>query len=114
MGDKGDGSAARLTALLVHTDNLGDNFPTLLDIEHVTLVDVELGDDVGIVQRGTFHNSAAQEHRVKVSHRSDDARAPHLKRDELQLGALALGGELVGDCPTRRLGCGTQVELLAQ
>ena len=114
MGDEGDGSAAGLTSFLVNAHDFWNDLAALFNIQHIALVDVELLDDIGIMQRCALDYGAAQQHGVKIGDRRDDAGAAHLKRHELQLGAFSLGCEFVGDGPAWRFGSGAQVELLAQ
>ena len=114
MADERNWLATGLALFFVNPNNLGDDFASLFHIEHVTLVDVQLFDDVCIVQRCAFDDGAAQQHWVKVSHRCDDTRAAHLEGHELQPGAFAFRGELIGNRPSRGFGRGAQVELLAQ
>ena len=114
VGDKRDGVAAWLAALLVNAHDFWDDFTAFFHIEHISLMDVQLGDNVGIVQRCPLDDRAAQQHGIKVGYGRDDSRASHLKGNELQFGAFAFRSEFIGDGPSRRLGGGTQVQLLAQ
>ena len=107
MGDKGDGCTDGLAAFLVNTHNLRDNFSSLFHIEHVTLVNIQLGNDIGIVQRGALDDGAAQQHGVEIGNRGDDTRAAHFKRHILEFGAFTFRGKLEGNGPTGRFSRGS-------
>ena len=100
--------------LQVHTHDFGDDFAALFHKETVALADVHLPHEVAVVEGGAFHDGARQRHRAEIGHGCDDACPAHLEIDAEQFRGDAVGLELVGDGPSRALGCGAHLPLLVE
>ena len=61
--------------------NLGDNLSAFLHPDKVTFVQVERAHEIFVIEGGAFDDSAAQEDRFHVRHRSHGARAAYLITD---------------------------------
>ena len=68
--------------------------------------DIEMLEDVGVVERCTLDDCTAEQNRLEVGNRGNNAHSSGFEGDESQLRERALGLEFVGDSPARRLsGC---------
>ena len=113
-GDKPHGLCIRIAPSSVHADNLGDDLPTLFHIDIISDMKVESPDEILIVEGGSLHCCACQQHGLHVGHGSDGSRAPYLVRHLTQTGTGPFRLVFVGDGPTWALGGESQDALLAQ
>ena len=115
MGDELQlGGCGLRTVGAVNAGNLRDNLARLFHIDVVADVQVQAGQNVGVVERGTAHDGAGQLHGVHDGNGGDSAGASHLigHVDERRAGPLGL--KLVGDGPARTLRRIAKVLLLPQ
>ena len=82
-------------------DNLGDDLARALDDDSVADAYVLAADVVLVVQRRLAYGDAADLYGLEDGERVEAAGAPDVDLDVQQLGSGLLGGELVGDGPTR-------------
>ena len=101
------------TCVLVHSRNLRNDFAALFHVHHIAQMQVERLDDVGIVERSTFHHRTRKLNRFQIGHGSYRSRTSHLIRHLQQFGASLFRLKFISDGPARRLGRETQVALLA-
>ena len=87
------------TGIGINACYLGDDFTTLLYVDHVTDVKVEFLDYVGIMERSALYHCTRQLYGVKISHRSDNTSTAHLICNLVQAGKRLFGLELVCYCP---------------
>ena len=102
------GNAVRRPLLEDHAHHLGNDLSPLLHADQVALPDVQLGNLVGIVQRGILNGRSGHEHLFQPGHRRDSTRPAHLVVNANEARQALLGLELVGQGPSRRLGRGAQ------
>src|SRR5574344_1766122 len=105
---------AFLSALHIHTHNLRDYLSSLFHIHIVSQMQVETADEVLVVESGTLHHRSRKLHRLHVCHRGHGSRSPHLECHAKQSGALTLSLKLICYCPSRTLGCISQLPLLGE
>ena len=103
-----DGPCVRLALVQVDAYNLGNNLTALLHQQVVSLTNIQLGHEIGIVQGSTLDRGAAKPHRLHVGHRGHHSGAPHLIGYLQQWGADSLCLKLICNGPTGRLGCHAQ------
>ena len=96
-----------------HSDNLRNNLSSLFHVYVVADMKIEAAYEVLVVKCSTLHYGSSQLHGVHVSHRRYGSGATHLIRYAVEAGACTFRLELIGDCPTRRLGCIAQSLLLS-
>ena len=106
--------AKHKTCCRIHACNLGNDFTALLDIHHITNVEVELFNDIGIMQRCALHHSPRQLHRVEIGNRGNNTSAANLVCDLVKTCHSTLGLEFIRYCPTWRLGRVPKILLLTQ
>ena len=94
--------------------DLRDDLSSFLDIDVVSDVDVQNLHLVCVVEGCTFHDCAAELHRLEIGYRSHSSCAAHLIVDAQELGESLLCLEFVGYGPSRELGCVAQFFLIWQ
>ena len=102
------------TLRYINAYNLRDNLSTLLNVDVIADMQVEVLDKVLIVKRSTLHHCTGKSHGIHVSHRRYGACSTYLERHTLKTCRSLLSLELISNSPTRRLGCITQVLLLTE
>ena len=102
------------TGLDIDTDNLRDDFAAFFHKHLITQMQIESFDDIRIVEGCTLYGRPGQQYRFQVGNRSNGPRPSDLERHGVKACHGAFGLELVGNRPTRTLGCKSQIELLAQ
>ena len=101
------------TCVLIHSRNLRNDFAALFHVHHIAQMQVERFDDVGIVERCTFHHRTRKLNRFQIGHGGYRSRTSHLICHLQQFGASLFRLKFISDGPARRLGREAQVALLA-
>ena len=112
--DETDLIAYHETGIHIHTYNLRDDFTALFYIHHITNVQVEPFNDIGIVQGSTLHHRTGQLDRIEIGHWRNGTGASYLISHHIQSGACPFCLELIGYGPTGRLGRIPQIALLTE
>ena len=86
-----------------HFHHRGNDLAGFFDDDGIAHADVLALDFLLIVQRGARHGAAGKKDRLQLRHRCQDARAPHLHSDRMELRLRALGFVLISHRPARRL-----------
>ncbi len=102
------------TSLDTYADNLRNNLATFFHKHTISQMQVEPLDNICIVKRCTLYNRAGQQDRLQVGYRSNGSCPPDLERDGVKTCHCTFGLKLIGNRPTRVLGCKSQIALLAQ
>ena len=102
------GDAVRRPLLEDHPHHLGNDLPSLLHPDQIALSDVQLGNLIGIVQRGILDGRSGHEYRFQPGHRRDSSRPAHLIVDADETRQPLLRLEFVGQSPPGCLGRGAQ------
>ena len=96
-----------------HSYNLRNNLSSLFHVYVVADMKIEAAYEVLVVKCSTLHYSSSQLHGVHVCHRRYGSGATYLIRYAIEAGACTFRLKLIGDSPTRRLGCIAQCLLLS-
>ena len=78
LGDELQRTAVGRALREIHTRDLGYDLASLLDVDHVPFAQVEGGDLVGVVERGTLYDCPGQKYRLEVGDGGYGSRAPYL------------------------------------